>query len=144
MSCFLDDLDYGLYLGLVEEFAGLNGCAVHAYVLMPNHVHLLLTPERDESATNLMRAIGQRYVQHFNRKYRRTGSLWEGRFHSSLVDAESYFFTCQRYVELNPVRRAPHRTSSSPTDCTWRWAAANSSAKAHTARSSITSFPSHN
>lgn len=104
MTCFADDKDHELYLGLIEQFGRACACTVHAYVLMTNHVHLLLTPARLESASDLMRAIGQRYVQHFNRKYQRTGSLWEGRFHSSLVDAESYFFACQRYVELNPVR----------------------------------------
>ena len=104
MPSFVDDRDYDLYLGLLEQFGAPTGCAVHAYVLMPNHVHLLLTPHRHESVTDLMRAIGQRYVQHFNRRYVRTGSLWEGRFHSSIIDSERYFLACQCYVELNPTR----------------------------------------
>ena len=102
--CFIDTKDYELYLGLLEEFSLLHACPVHAYVLMTNHIHLLATPQRPESASEMMRSVNQRYVQHVNRKWKRSGSLWEGRFRSSLVDSESYFFTCQRYIELNPVR----------------------------------------
>ena len=102
--CFGDDSDRTLYLGLLGELAPLFGCEVHAFVLMGNHVHLLLTPQQPESSSLLMKNLGQRYVQNFNRRHARTGSLWEGRFHSSIVDTENYFLCCQRYIELNPVR----------------------------------------
>ena len=103
-SCFRDEGDYGLYLGLLDELAALFGCAIHAYVLMTNHVHMLLTPQRSDGPSHLMKHLGQRYVQHYNRVHSRTGSLWEGRFRSSIVDSEGYLFRCQRYIELNPVR----------------------------------------
>jgi REP-associated tyrosine transposase len=102
--CFLTDADFNLYLGLLQELAPLHPCAVHAYVLMTNHVHLLLTPERPEHASQLIKHLSQRYVQHFNRAYMRSGSLWGGRFRSSIVDSENYLLQCQRYIELNPVR----------------------------------------
>lgn len=79
-------------------------CQIHAYALMTNHVHLLVTPETETGIAKLMQAIGRRYVQYVNRFYRRTGSLWEGRYKSSLIEAESYLITCMRYIELNPVR----------------------------------------
>ena len=71
---------------------------------MTNHVHLLATPEKPDGIARMMQSIGRRYVQYINRSYRRTGSLWEGRFKSSLVQAEEYLLTCMRYIELNPVR----------------------------------------
>ena len=73
---------------------------------MTNHVHLLLTPQRAESCALLMKHLGQRYVQHVNRTYRRSGTLWEGRFRSCLTDSEHYLLACHRYIELNPVRAA--------------------------------------
>ncbi len=103
-SCFVDVADYELYLGLLHELGPRFECAVHAYVLMTNHVHLLLTPQRADGPSHLMKHLGQRYVQHYNRTHLRTGSLWEGRFRSSIVDSEGYLFRCQRYIELNPVR----------------------------------------
>jgi putative transposase len=103
-ACFHDDRDRELYLGLVGEHARKNACAVHAYVLMTNHVHLLLTPSKADSTSGFMKALGERYVAWFNRRHRRTGSLWEGRFRSSLVETETYLLTCYRYIELNPVR----------------------------------------
>jgi putative transposase len=102
--CFHAEADYQFYLHYLKEFADRFGCAVHAYVLMTNHVHLLLTPGREESAGLLMKHLGQRYVQYVNRTYRRTGTLWEGRFRSCLTQSEDYVLTCQRYIELNPVR----------------------------------------
>jgi putative transposase len=77
---------------------------VHAYVLMTNHVHLLLSPDRADAAGLLMKALGQRYVQYVNRTYHRSGTLWEGRFRSCLTQEDAYLLTCQRYIELNPVR----------------------------------------
>jgi putative transposase len=103
-ACFYADEDYQLYLEYLTEFSEKFGCAVHAYVLMTNHVHLLLTPEREESAALLMKHLGQRYVQYVNRTYRRSGTLWEGRFRSCLAQAEDYVLACYRYIELNPVR----------------------------------------
>jgi putative transposase len=103
-ACFAGEDDYRLYLGLLGEIAARHSCAVHAYVLMTNHVHLLLTADEPEAPSSLMKHLGQRYVQSFNRRHKRTGTLWEGRFKSSIVDSEAYFLRCQRYVEANPVR----------------------------------------
>jgi len=104
MACFRAECDYVLYLGLLNELAPLFECDVHAYVLMTNHVHLLLTAENVEGPSSLMKHLGQRYVQTFNGRYKRKGTLWSGRFHSSLIDSQDYLFVCQRYIELNPVR----------------------------------------
>jgi putative transposase len=103
-ACFYSTDDYLFYLRTLEEQARKYGCAIHAYCLMTNHVHLLLTPERKESAGQAMKNLGQRYVQYINRTYRRSGTLWEGRFRSCLVQEERYLLTCCRYIELNPVR----------------------------------------
>jgi putative transposase len=102
--CFFGEADYLVYLDLLKHSALEAQCVVHAYVLMGNHVHLLVTPMRAASPAGLMKALGQRYVQYVNRRYCRTGSLWEGRYRSSLVDHARYLLTCQRYIELNPVR----------------------------------------
>ena len=102
-ACFVGRGDYLLYLLHLNELARKYDCAVHAYCLMPNHVHLLLTPEKEDSLT-LMRELGPRYVQYFNRRHGRTGTLWEGRFRSSLVQSARYVLACYRYIELNPVR----------------------------------------
>jgi putative transposase len=88
--CFHAEEDYRLYLHHLEEFAARFGCAVHAYVLMTNHAHLLLTPQRTDSAALLMKNLGQRYVQYVNHTYRRSGTLWEGRFRSCLTQSEDY------------------------------------------------------
>ena len=103
-ACFYADEDYSLYLHYLEELSAKFDCAVHAYVLMTNHVHLLLTPRKEDSAALLMKHLGQRYVQYVNRTYRRSGTLWEGRFRSCLTQAEDYVLACYRYIELNPVR----------------------------------------
>ena len=103
-ACFYDDADYLYYLATLAEQADKHRCWIHAYVLMTNHVHLLLTPEKEDSAALLMKHLGQRYVQYINRSYRRSGTLWEGRFKSCLAQDETYVLTCHRYIELNPVR----------------------------------------
>jgi putative transposase len=103
-DCFFDEADRTLYLGLLTELAPLFGCSIHAFVFMSNHVHMLMTPESGDGPSCLMKHLGQRYVQHFNRTHRRTGTLWEGRFKSHIVESETYLFRCQRYIELNPVR----------------------------------------
>lgn len=102
--CFVADEDYLLYLDWLAEYAARSGCLVHAYVLMTNHVHLLVTPQETSAAGDLMKGLGQRYAQYFNRTYKRTGTLWEGRYRSCPIQAEDYLLTCQRYIELNPVR----------------------------------------
>ena len=103
-ACFFADDDYTLYLAHLGELSSKSGCAVHAYALMTNHVHLLLTPQEVDGASLLMKHLGQRYVQYVNRTYRRSGTLWEGRFRSCLAQEEGYVLACQRYIELNPVR----------------------------------------
>ncbi len=102
--CFYADEDYGLYLHHLGQLAPRFECAIHAYVLMTNHVHLLLTSAHDDGPSLLMKHLGQRYVQYVNKTYRRSGTLWEGRFRSSLVQRDGYSLKCQRYIELNPVR----------------------------------------
>ncbi len=104
--CFVADEDYSFYLDWLREYAVQAGCHVHAYVLMTNHVHLLVSAGRAEAPGEMMKALGQRYVQYFNRTYRRSGTLWEGRYRSCLTQAEDYLLACQRYIELNPVRAA--------------------------------------
>ena len=103
-ACFFADEDYRNYLDWLGEYAGKTGCHVHAYVLMTNHVHLLISVEQGGSSGALMKAVGQRYVQYVNRSYRRSGTLWEGRYRSCLTQDETYLLACQRYIELNPIR----------------------------------------
>ena len=102
--CFAADEDYCRYLDWLQELAPATGCHVHAFVLMTNHVHLLLSCDAPDGVGKLMKALGQRYVQYFNRTYRRSGTLWEGRYRSCLLQAEDYLLACMRYIELNPVR----------------------------------------
>ena len=104
VACFREDVDYLVYLSHLRELSKKHGCAVHAYCLMTNHVHVLMTPKAAVACTNLMRDLGQRYVQYFNRRHGRSGTLWEGRYHSCLVESARYILACYRYIELNPVR----------------------------------------
>lgn len=103
-ACFFAEQDYRFYLEWLAEYAGKTGCRLHAYVLMTNHVHLLISADSAEAPGALMKALGQRYVQYVNRVYRRSGTLWEGRFRSCPIQEEAYLLACQRYIELNPVR----------------------------------------
>ncbi len=103
-AVFYDDSDYRAYLGWLVEGAQRYGCAIHAYVLMTNHVHLLLTPRDRDSISRLLQYVGRRYVAYVNHRYGRTGTLWEGRFKASVIDASEYLLRCYRYIELNPVR----------------------------------------
>lgn len=103
-NCFFSHSDYQAYLGMLKESADAAECQVHAYVLMTNHVHLLVTPLHERSASELMKSTGERYVQFVNRRYGRAGTLWQGRYRSCLVQDEIYFMVCQRYIEMNPVR----------------------------------------
>ena len=102
--CFFTDEDCHCYLQCLEEAACACSCFIHAYVLMTNHVQLLLTPEESGAPSRLMQSLGRRYVQYANRFHRHTGSLWEGRYKSSVVQAEDYLLACQRHIEPNPVR----------------------------------------
>ena len=103
-AVFFEEADYQTYLHALSVGAGKYECQIHAYVLMTNHVHLLLTPGRQESVGGLFQYVGRHYVAYVNQKYRRSGTLWEGRYKASLIDAESYLLSCYRYIELNPVR----------------------------------------
>ena len=104
--CFHAEEDFLFYLDWLARAAHDTGCSVHAYCLMSNHVHLLLSAATPESPGALMKMLGQRYVQYVNRTYRRSGTLWEGRFRSCLLQEEGYLLECHRYIELNPVRAA--------------------------------------
>jgi len=126
--CFVADDDYRFYMDWLTDLAGKTGCRVHAYVLMTNHVHLLVSADRSESPGELMKALGQRYVQYFNRTYRRSGTLWEGRYRSCLTQAEDYLLACQRYIELNPVRAG---MVEHPAEYRWSSYRANAQAEAN-------------
>ena len=104
--CFFAEADYHTYLHWLGEALQKERCALHAYALMSNHVHLLLTPKCAESVPRLIIALGRRYVPYINTTYRRTGALWDSRYKSSLIQAETCLLACQRYIELNPVRAA--------------------------------------
>ncbi len=101
---FCADEDYRFYLEKLKLACEKHGCSLHAYVLMTNHVHLLITPWEEDSIGKSLQMIGRYYVQYFNYTYQRTGTLWEGRYKATLIDSESYLLTCMRYIELNPVR----------------------------------------
>ena len=103
-ACFFSEEDYLLYLRLLKQQSLKHGCAIHAYCLMTNHVHLLLTPEEASGPSLMMKNLGQCFVQYINRTYERSGTLWEGRFKSCLAQDENYAMHCCRYIELNPVR----------------------------------------
>lgn len=105
-ATFFAEEDYRFYLDSLGVAAKKHGCAIHAYVLMTNHVHLLVTPAQPDSIPRLMQSVGRRYVQYINYSYKRSGTLWEGRYKASLVQSEAYLLTCMRYIELNPVRAA--------------------------------------
>jgi REP-associated tyrosine transposase len=113
---FFDDEDYARYRDWLARAAGEHGCAVHAYVLMTNHMHLLVTPERADSLPRLMQSLGRRYVRYINAAYRRTGTLWEGRYRAAPIDSDAYFLACSRYIELDPVRA---RTVAHPQAYRW-------------------------
>jgi putative transposase len=101
--CFYEESDRAFYLFHLRRLLPQAQCALHAYCLMSNHVHLLLTPEALDSCARLMKRLAQLHTQYVNRTYQRSGTLWEGRFDSSLVQSENYLLNCYRYVELNPV-----------------------------------------
>ena len=102
--CFLCDDDFQRYRELLHEWVALSAVQIHAYVLMSNHVHLLLSAEDRTALAKLMKSVAQRYSEYFNLRYRRSGSVWDGRYKSCPVQSEKYLLVCQRYIELNPVR----------------------------------------
>ncbi len=114
--CFGSEDDMRVYLHWLKEYAGKCKVDVHAWVLMSNHVHLLCTPRAQDAVSRMMQAIGRMYVRYFNYTYQRTGTLWEGRYKSCLVDSESYLLHLYRYIELNPVRAG---MVNQPDEYTW-------------------------
>lgn len=104
--CFFLESDYLCYHSTLREMAQREGCSVHAYVLMTNHVHLLLTPHRPGAVARTMQSVGRRYVRYFNDTHHRSGTLWEGRYKACLVEDGNYLLQCHRYIELNPLRAA--------------------------------------
>lgn len=116
LPCFLDDADRTRYRQLLREALVGSGCQLHAYVLMDNHVHLLVTPPEAGAIGQLMQRLGRQYVGQFNARHRRTGTLWEGRYKACLVDTSDYLLRCTRYIDLNPVRA---RMTDDPTVFPW-------------------------
>lgn len=121
-ACFFSEADYRAYLHWLAEAAQRSGVLIHAYVLMTNHVHLLATPSDMKGISRLMQCLGRHYVNYVNRLYRRSGTLWEGRFKACAVESESYLLTVHRYIEHNPVRAGMVASAEE-----YRW----SSARAH-------------
>ena len=114
--CFFSDRDYRFYLICLRDRAEHYGCSVHAYFLNPGYVKLLVTPYSKDALSLMMRSLSSRYAQHVNHVHQRTGSLWGGRFKSSIVDSEHYLLTCYRYIELDPVRS---RMVTDPANYPW-------------------------
>lgn len=115
-ACFFTDRDYLIYLDKLSEYSQKYGVAIHSFVLMTNHVHLLCTPQESHSISQMQQSIGRYFVRYFNSTYKRTGTLWEGRFKASLVDSDAYLLTVSKYIELNPVRA---RMVSHPAEYPW-------------------------
>ena len=103
-AIFAAETDYQFFRDALVEASLKYGLTIHAYVWMTNHIHLLATPELDNSISKVFQSVGRKYVQYFNHAYRRSGTLWEGRYRSTVVDSERYLLTVMRYIELNPVR----------------------------------------
>jgi putative transposase len=101
---FASEEDFQCFRDAMVSAAEQHGLAVHAYVWMGNHIHLLATPEHEQSIGRVFQSVGRKYVQYFNHKNQRTGTLWEGRYRATVVDSEAYLLTVMRYIELNPVR----------------------------------------
>ena len=109
---FRTSSDYAFYLEKLQLACEKHDCAVHAYVLMTNHIHLLITPHTETGLSKAVQTVGRYYVQHYNHHYQRTGTLFEGRYKATLIDSEAYLLTCMRYIELNPVRASMVRHAS--------------------------------
>ena len=121
-AVFYADEDYLRYIETLRQSSAACDCQIHAYVLMTNHVHMLVTPAHEESLSLMMQSLGRQYVRYVNSLYRRSGTLWEGRFKSALIDSDQYLLTCSRYIELNPVRAG---MVSGPGDYRWSSYCAN-------------------
>ena len=113
---FCADADYRFYLEKLLLACDKHACEIHAYVLMTNHVHLLVTPQDEQGLGKTLQMLGRYYVQYYNYSYQRTGTLWEGRYKATLIDSEAYLLTCMRYIELNPVRAG---MVQHPSDYPW-------------------------
>jgi putative transposase len=120
--CFAGEKDMRAYLGWLKEYSKKHSVEVHAWVLMTNHVHLLCTPRVEGAVSKMMQSIGRVYVRYFNYTYQRSGTLWEGRYRSCLVQDEQYLLTLYRYIELNPVRA---EMVADPSDYSWSSYACN-------------------
>jgi putative transposase len=115
-SVFFQDLDYDFFQACLNDAAIIYGCDIHAFALLPNHIHLLVTPQEADSVPKMMQSIGRRYVQHFNSTYQRSGTLWEGRYRACLVEPGGWLLDCYRYIELGPVRAG---AADRPDDYPW-------------------------
>jgi putative transposase len=133
--CFAAEADCKAYAHWLHEGSLKYGVDIHAWVFMTNHVHLLLTPNAEWAISRLMQFLGRRYVRYFNFQYRRTGTLYEGRFKSSIVQTRKYLLACQRYIELNPVRAG---MVTDPADYSW------SSYRAHALGCHVKMWSPHN
>ena len=114
--CFAALEDYSAYVSWLKEYSIKYAVDIHAWVLMTNHVHLLCTPQHDGAVSSMMQSVGRRYVQYFNYQYQRSGTLWEGRYKSCLVQAEKYLLEVYRYIEMNPVRA---KMVEDPSEYVW-------------------------
>ena len=103
-AVFFADNDYRAYLSWLAQGAKKYGCTIHAYVLMTNHVHLLMTPNTRDAISKTIQHVGRHYVTYVNHTYGKSGTLWEGRHKGCVIDSEQYLLTCMRYIELIPVR----------------------------------------
>jgi putative transposase len=121
-AVFFEDSDYLAYRNWLAEGASKHGCAIHAYVLMTNHVHLLITPAGPESISRTLQYVGRHYVPYVNQPHGRSGTLWEGRHKGCIIDSERYLFICMQYIELNPVRAG---MAAMPAEYRWSSHAAN-------------------
>jgi putative transposase len=127
-ACFIEEENYRFYLELWEQVSRQKSVAVHAYCLMTNHIHFLVTPKEQSSISETMKIVGSRYAQYINKRYSRTGTLWEGRHRSSLVQEGRYLLTCYRYIENNPVRAG---MVSRPEEYCWSSYGSNAWGDAH-------------
>ena len=126
-AIFTRDEDFQFFRDALVLAAKQHGLAVHAYVWMTNHIHLLATPENERSISHVFQSVGRKYVQYFNHTYGRTGTLWEGRYRATVVDSDAYLLKLMRYIELNPVRAG---MVAHPGDYAWSSYARNADAKA--------------
>jgi putative transposase len=116
MDIFRSDADYEFLLTVFRGAAAKHQADVHTYVLMTNHVHFLVTPRTEMALSKTMKSVGEEYAHYFNRRYERTGGLFDGRYRSFVIDTEAYWFTCMRYVEFNPVRAG---ITANPEEYRW-------------------------